>query len=95
MSTVPEQATGADDPHTQVLTSRRVAAGWPVLMVVRDEGLRLLDGTSDFDPDTALVECLHDALERDASLAEAVAALGEGEMAGRDAPGRQWEVEPW
>lgn len=91
----PALATGPDDPHTQVLTSRRVAAGEPALMVVRDEGLRLLDGTSDFDPDAAVLECLHDALDRDPTLAEALAAVGEGEMAGRDAPGGAWSVEPW
>lgn len=91
----PALAGGADGPHTQVLTSRPVMAGAPVLMVVRDEGLRLLDGTSDFDPDTATLECLHDALDRDPTLGEALASVGEGEVAGRDSPRGPWRVESW
>lgn len=91
----PALATSADGPHTQVLTSGRVVAGSAVLMVVRHDGLRLMDGTSDFDPGAAVVECLHDALDRDPSLAEAVAAVGEGQVAGRDAPGQPWLVLPW
>lgn len=91
----PALAAGADGPHTQVLTSGAVVAGAPVLMVVRAEGLRLLDGTSDFDPGTAVLECLHDALERDPTLSQALALVGEGQFAGRAAPGRSWRVESW
>lgn len=91
----PALAIAADGPHTQVLTSRKVVAGAPALMVVRDEGLRLLDGVSDFDPHAAIVECLHDAVDRDPSIGEAVASVGEGEVAGRDAPGRPWRVASW
>jgi hypothetical protein len=85
-----------DDPHLQVLTSRPVARdGAPVLLVVRggDGELRLLDGASDFDSDAAVVECLHEALERDLSLADAVGALRPGQMAGRDDVAGPWQIE--
>lgn len=94
----PPQWPLEEDPHSQVLTSRRVAEeGAPVLVVVRtDDGeLHFLDGASDFDPDRAHLECLHDALERDLSLLGAVRPLGDGEAAERDAPGEPWRVSPW
>ena len=84
-----------EDPHLQVLTSRPVALdGQPVLLVQRtDDGeLRFLDGTSDFDPDRAAVECLHDALERDLSLLAAVRLVAEGETAERDDLGAPWTL---
>lgn len=94
----PERWPLPDDPHLQVLTSAAVAeAGEPVLLVVcTDDGeLRFLDGLSDFDPDQATVECLHEALERDLSLVEAVRPLQQGSAAQRDAVGAPWRVSPW
>jgi hypothetical protein len=83
-----------DDPHASVLTARAVAAGAPALLVVctDDGGLRFLDGVSDFDPEAAVVECLHDALERDLGLVEAVAAVRPGRVAERDGAGAAWTV---
>jgi hypothetical protein len=85
-----------EDPHTPVLTAASVAAGAPALLVLRDDdGLRLLDGVSDFDEARAVEECLHDALDRDPDLVAAVAGTQPGEAAERDAPGAPWSISPW
>lgn len=88
----------AEDPHLQVLSSRAVAEqGAPVLVVVRTPTgeLHFLDGGSDFSPARAVVECLHDTLGRDRSLAEPVRGLADGTAAERDAVGSAWRVETW
>jgi len=87
-----------DDPHTAVLTSARVARGdAPVLLVecLDDGELRFLDGVSDFEPSRAVLECLHDALERDRTLVDAVRVLQPGQVAERDELGEPWQVEDW
>jgi hypothetical protein len=87
-----------DDPHRAVLTSRHVAeSGSVVLMVVHtEEGeLRFLDGASDFDPTAAVAECLHDALARDLTLAEAVRPLQPGRVAERDGQDDAWRFDDW
>ncbi|MFP5218882.1 MAG: DUF4262 domain-containing protein [Actinomycetes bacterium] len=85
----------AEDPHLQVLTSRKVAEqDAPVLVVVRtDTGeLHFLDGVSEFSPSRAVVECLHQALERDRSLVAAVRELGDGMAAEREDAQAPWDV---
>jgi hypothetical protein len=87
-----------DDPHVQVLTSRKVAEqGLPVLLVTctDDSELWFLDGVSDFDEDAAVVECLHEALERDLTLVDAVRPLQPGQVAERNAVGEPWTLDEW
>ena len=92
---LPDEWPLEEDPHLSVLTSRPAAAGEPVLLVLRDDdgGLRFLDGASDFDPDAAVLECLHEALERDLTLVDAVRLTPPGGAAERDAVGDPWQVE--
>ena len=85
-----------EDPHLQVLSSRAVVEqDAPVLVVERTPtgDLHFLDDVSDFFPARAVVECLHEALERDRSLLEPVRRLADGTAAVRDAAGGVWEVE--
>jgi hypothetical protein len=87
-----------DDPHLQVLSSPAVAEGGAdvLLVVCTDDGeLRFLDGGSDFDPDAAVVECLHDALARDLTLVDAVRPLLQGQVAERDQVGAAWRIGDW
>jgi hypothetical protein len=87
-----------DDPHRAVLTSRQVAEGGSVVRMVvhTEEGeLRFLDGASDFDPAAAVAECLHDALARDLTLAEAVRPLQPGQVAEREGTDDAWRVDDW
>jgi hypothetical protein len=87
-----------EDPHLQVLSSRSVVHdAAPVLVVVRTGSgeLQFLDGVSDFTPSRAVVECLHEALERDRSLVDAVRQLDDGTAAERDAVGDAWEIGDW
>lgn len=84
------------DPHTEVRTSFPAAVhGEPVLIVCRDDdgGWLFLDGASDFVEARAVPECLHEALERDLSLVDAVARLAPGDTAERDRPGLPWRFE--
>jgi hypothetical protein len=92
---LPQEWPLDDDPHLQVLTSRRAAAGAPVLLVLRDDGggLRFLDGESDFDPRAAVLECLHEALERDLTLVDGVRLIEAGGVAERDAVGAPWQLD--
>lgn len=86
-----------DDPHLPVLVSGRVVHdALPVLRVLCSEtgDLAFTDGVSDFDPATAVTECLHDTVARDLSLIEAVAPLEPSSVAERERPGTPWRVVP-
>lgn len=90
---LPREWPVSHDPHTGVRTSRAVAEqGLPVLVVCRDDdgSWLFLDGVSDFVEEQAVVECLHDALERDLSLVDVAARLSAGDEADRDRPGLPW-----
>jgi hypothetical protein len=92
---LPSQWPLQHDPHTEVRSARPVVEqGLPVLLVLRDPdgGWWFLDGVSDLVEDEAVAECLHDSLERDLTLVDAVARLEPGDEADRDRRGTPWRV---
>lgn len=84
------------DPSLGVFTTAHVTeGGLPVLLESHygDGSWSMVDGVDESTVETGLIQCLHELVERDPSLAHLLAQLPSGHSAERGALGAAWVVE--